>query len=54
LKQGLHVSESEHSEKVAQLGHADFPATADIDRAQQRDAGVDRCGYRAVRPAPED
>jgi hypothetical protein len=42
LKQGLHVFESEHGQHVPQLGHADFPATAHIDGAQERYAGVDR------------
>src|SRR4029077_7390929 len=41
LEQPLHVCDSERGEHVPQLGHSDFPATAHIDGAQERDAGVD-------------
>jgi hypothetical protein len=41
LEERLHVFASNHGEHVAEVGHGDFPATADIDRAKKRDAGVD-------------
>ena len=39
LQQRAHVSHSELSEEIPQVGHADWPMAADVDAADERDVG---------------